>query len=46
MLINHSQKKTMNSIINIFSLCVLLCFTSHMFAVLWMLIGMVGYNKE
>ena len=46
MLINYMQKKTMHSIINIFSLAVLLCFTSHMFAVLWMLIGMVGYNKE
>lgn len=45
-LINLIGKKTLHSIINIFSLVVLLCFTSHIFAVVWMLIGMYGYHKE
>jgi hypothetical protein len=45
-LIAFLDKKSIRNIINLFILSVLFVFTSHIFAVLWMLIGMFGLKSE
>ena len=45
-LLAYLDKSSLRNIINLFGLLVLLAFTSHIFAVLWMLIGMFGLKSE
>jgi len=45
-LLPYLEKQTLHKIIDIFQLLVLLCFTSHFFAVIWMLIGVQGLEED